>query len=646
MIRISGNILVLRTPTTLITRRERHRTKRSHLAFTLLCVLGSATALGAQEISVAVFDSDSPIIFVDAHGEPSGFFPDVLEQLGNDVGVDVEFVIVDSFRSAYESVVSGEIDLLPAAVYSEERSRELDFTAVPFVAAWGQLGVRVGEDVESILDLRDLRVGIVENDQNGINFQQLMVEFDIPVEFVYFENHPDVAEALVDGTIAAGAFFNSWFVNQERIEPSSVVFSPTQAFVAATKGIHVETLDRFDQTLSQLKRQSDSYYYVALNRWFSPGSPRLLPRWFWIVVGPAIGIACIAIGFAFVLRREVKLATRQLRESRAKYRTVADHAYGWEFWTSPEGSSLYVSPNTVHVTGYEAQDFMTDADLARRIVYPDDRQAWDEHVAEVSSQTVAANIPLVFRIIRRDGSIRWIEHRGTSVVNESGSFAGYRGTNIDITERIEREASLRESIAENQALMSEIHHRVYNNLQVIFSLISIHQNALDDPKTARAFASIANRVHAFGALHESAYWSHSSGRVQMKDYLEKVVSNVRDSLGAQAHIEMSIDADEFTLDFDRALPCGLIVNEAVTNAVYHAFPGDVAGHVAVNLSAPNRETVALRVSDTGVGSVNGNAKNGSEHVGMTLIQTLTRQLHGDLEIASNDGFVVNVTFPM
>jgi PAS domain S-box-containing protein len=619
-----------------------------HVVFIWIIVatLWLPSALYAVDLTVAVFDSDSPVISVDDRGDPTGFFPDILSEIAVEVGIDIEFVVVDSFRVAYERVVAGEIDILPATVYTEERARDLDFNEVPFLAAWGQLGVRIGEDFPSILDLRDSRIGIVENDQNGINFVQLMTAFDIPVEFVYFENHHEVSQAIRDGTIDAGVFFNSWFVSHEGVEPSSIVFSPTQAYIAAARNRHRALLAEIDRHLRRVKEERDSYYFDTLNRWFSPASSRNVPRWVWITGALSVGIACIAVGFVLVLRREVSRATRRLRESRETYRTVADFAYGWEFWIAPDGTFRYVSPNTIHVTGYAADEFVKDPGLARRMIVPEDRAMWDEHVSRVEARSPHENETLLFRATHADGSIRWMEHRCTSIVDDSGRFAGHRGTNIDVTERIEHERSLQETINENRALMNEIHHRVYNNLQVIYSLISIHQSSLDDPVAQRAFASIANRVYAFGALHESVYWSHSYGRVPMRDYLNAVIANIRDSVDDPRPISTTLHADPIDLDIDRALPCGLIVNEAVTNAFNHAFPSDGGGDVRVELERSHDSMVQLTISDSGVGSVSDSKFEGSVRIGITLIRTLARQLGGELEIRSNSGFQVCVSFPV
>jgi PAS domain S-box-containing protein len=149
-------------------------------------------------------------------------------------------------------------------------------------------------------------------------------------------------------------------------------------------------------------------------------------------------------------------ALEKLRESEEKYRTVADFTYDWEAWHAPYGAYLYVSPSCERITGYTVDEFLMDANLVVKITHPDDQPKMVEHFHSVTHQAKMEDVQLDFRIIRRNGEIRWISHHCTAVHDENGKWLGRRESNRDITERKYAEDALRESEARAQAMFRAI----------------------------------------------------------------------------------------------------------------------------------------------------------------------------------------------
>ena len=139
--------------------------------------------------------------------------------------------------------------------------------------------------------------------------------------------------------------------------------------------------------------------------------------------------------------RERQHAEAALQKSEADYRIVADNTHDWEFWQNPEGDYVYTSPSCKRITGHEANEFVADAGLFRRLVHPDDRERFDQHWAE--SHQYRAPGKLEFRMILPDGTVRWIDHVCQPMFDPAGNFLGRRGSNRDITERKQAEAALR-----------------------------------------------------------------------------------------------------------------------------------------------------------------------------------------------------------
>ena len=628
------------------------KTPRSTTAFTaivsglFLWHLMFAPPVVSQEVTIAAFDNAAPAVFSDAEGKAQGIFPDILKRLLEDAGYRPRFVTGLSFNEAYDAVVAGEIDLLPGTIYSEDRDRELDFSGEPVMVSWGQLGVSSGAEIESVLELRDRRIGLMYGDQNGLNFIRTMTAFDISFEAVYFDTYDEIVRAILDRQIVAGVFFSSYFHNEVRIVPTSIIFSPTQAFVATSEGKNQELLTALDQGLRSQKADPDSYYHRTIERWLTPRNNGGVPQWVWTAGAAILLVAGILAAFNVILRQRVRRATNHLQRSRERYRTVADHAYGWEFWMAPDGDFVYVSPNTKLVTGYPADTFLADPGLLERIIMPEDRGVSQMLLTQMTDPSFQEANACAFRIRRADGSVRWIEHRGTSVFGEDGSYAGYRGSNIDITERMEQQEGIKRALREKELLLKEVHHRVKNNLQTIASLVSIQRGTVGDPTTIEQLDAIAGRVHAMAALHAEIYREDSFGLVDMAQYARSIVNHLQATMDPEHSVTCGIRIRDISLGLEEALPCGLIVSEAVTNAFKHAFSGHGSRQIEVIMSREEGDYLTLTICDNGRGFETAAPRRADlgGGIGLALIETLTMQLRGDLVFDTSDEARINIRF--
>lgn len=613
-----------------------------HVLPVLVLAMAAATA-PAREVSIAVFDGAAPVVFVDKEGRASGIYPELLGRILADSGFEARFVTGLDFSDAMQAVVAGELDLLPAVAYSEARAQVLDYNREPVLVAWGQLGVLPNRDFEGLLELRDRRIGMMADGQNGANFRDLMRRFDIPFEAVTYKSFAEITEAVIAGEVAAGVYFNTWFRSEDRIVPSSIVFSPTQGFVATATGANPDVLAAVDARLTELKADEGSYYYEVLNRWLSRTGRPGLPSW---LAPLAVVILCalaLATGFVLVLRRAVVRATRELRDSRERYRTVADHAHGWEFWSAPDGRFIYVSPSTAEITGYPAEAFLSDPDLAARLVVDEDREIWASHVQDVHSGAGDSRSSCTFRIVRSDGEYRWVEHRCTRITSAAGEYLGTRGSNIDITERVLRQKDLERAVREKEIMLQEIHHRVKNNLQMVASLVSLQKTTVEDPVATAQLESIAGRIATMSALHSTLYQEELISRVDMRYYIGSLVSHISATMTDSRELRFDESVDDVELEIGQAYPCGLIINEALTNACKHAFRHGAAGVVEVALRRLEDGRLRLVVRDDGTGLPD---HQDQDHggIGFELIRSLAAQLQGSLELRSEGGLSVEVVF--
>jgi two-component sensor histidine kinase len=196
-------------------------------------------------------------------------------------------------------------------------------------------------------------------------------------------------------------------------------------------------------------------------------------------------------------------------------------------------------------------------------------------------------------------------------------------------------------------LLQEVHHRVKNNLQVISSLINMQVQPMAEGSSRSALEECTTRVEAIALIHEKLYQSRDYAQIPFAEYARGLATNIFRSTGvSSARITLGLEIEDISLPVDQAIPCGLILNELITNALKHAFPEDRTGTVRVELRKPHACEMLLAVFDDGVGMAPGLSFNGSSTLGMELVSTLVNQLEGRLEIDRGHGTAFRITFPL
>jgi two-component sensor histidine kinase len=206
------------------------------------------------------------------------------------------------------------------------------------------------------------------------------------------------------------------------------------------------------------------------------------------------------------------------------------------------------------------------------------------------------------------------------------------------------EAQLQSSLAEKEALLKEVHHRVKNNLQVITSLLSLQAASVHDPDVLTLLQESQNRVRSMALVHDRFHHSPGQVSIDFGEYIKTMASQLLRSY-AKGGVAVAIDVEPLPLGIDTAIPCGLLLNELLSNAVRHAFPDGKSGTITLGFRRTSETTAALTVSDTGVGLPPEMNWRKAETMGMTLIVGLTRQLGGTIDVNTAQGTQFTVTFP-
>jgi PAS domain S-box-containing protein len=250
-------------------------------------------------------------------------------------------------------------------------------------------------------------------------------------------------------------------------------------------------------------------------------------------------------------------------------------------------------------------------------------------------------------MVTAKGRSIWVRAQGFAVMQD-GKAIKLVGALHDITDRKRAEDALHASLREQAALLKEVHHRVKNNLQVITSLLRLEAGRIDNAGTKAALAEMNGRIQAMASLHEMIYRSASWAQVNLADYFKQLATEAfRAMAGAQGGVRLHLDVQPITVEMNQAIPCGLIVNELVSNCLKHGFPDGRTGNVSIELQRlAGTADVRLRVSDTGVGLPADFDLAKGRTLGLHLVSDLARQLQSRLDIGTGPGATFSVSFTL
>jgi len=231
---------------------------------------------------------------------------------------------------------------------------------------------------------------------------------------------------------------------------------------------------------------------------------------------------------------------------------------------------------------------------------------------------------------------------------ENGSVNGVVCNLRDVTDLARADNLVKASLREKEVLLQEIHHRVKNNLQIVASLLNLQMSVISDNVARQALRESQSRIYTMALIHERLYRSGDLASVDFVQYVRDLVNYVaRSYLWLSGRITVSVDAPAISLDLSSAIPCGLIINELVSNAFKHAFPDLPTGEIRVEVRAQEPGQHVLTVRDNGVGFPQGFDPASTATLGFQLVQSLVKQLQGTLRIQSDSGTTtVAIYFPM
>ncbi len=245
-----------------------------------------------------------------------------------------------------------------------------------------------------------------------------------------------------------------------------------------------------------------------------------------------------------------------------------------------------------------------------------------------------------------DGRIWFL--RGFPVFDEKGEITALVEFGQDITDRKKAEQQVLQALREKETLLSEIHHRVKNNFQVITSLLNFQSRSIKEPEIRMKVDEIQQRIRAMALIHEKLYQTGNLTSIDFKQYAGIIVTELNYAYSREKDEDlksMEVNIEDITLNIEKAIPCGLIINELVSNSLKHAFPDDTIEEPRITISMEeSKNRVHLRVGDNGVGLPDDIDPENTQSMGMSLVPLLINQLNGTMEVDTSEGTTYNITF--
>jgi PAS domain S-box-containing protein len=216
----------------------------------------------------------------------------------------------------------------------------------------------------------------------------------------------------------------------------------------------------------------------------------------------------------------------------------------------------------------------------------------------------------------------------------------------DITERKEAQEQIEKSLKEKEVLVREVYHRVKNNMQIITSLLNLQSRYIRDKEYREMFKESHDRIKSMSLVHEKLYQSKDLTTIDLKEYIKDISKYLFHSYGAnEGKIELVVDINKISLDINTAIPCGLIINELVTNSLKHAFPGGKKGEIKIYIQSMNENMIELVVGDNGIGMPGDMDFRTTKSLGLQLVTMLAEnQLNGSINLNLNKGTEFTITF--
>lgn len=333
-----------------------------------------------------------------------------------------------------------------------------------------------------------------------------------------------------------------------------------------------------------------------------------------------------------------KTTETKLKISEEKYRRIFDNVQDVFYQTDDDGIIVEISPSIQRYSGYSREELMGKP---VEMVYmdPEDRVKLLETIEEKGETT-----DYEVRLKTKNNKVVYTSTNAHPWLNIDNNPIGIEGSLRDITERKKMEDELRNLLDEKEMLLKEIHHRVKNNLMIISSLLDLQSQDIHDADDLKLFKESQARADSMALIHERLYQSTDLKHINFGEYIQSLANALFNTYVTDpSKIKLNFELEDIDVDINTAIPLGLIVNELITNSMKHGFPEDNSGKIDIKFGKID-DNLCLEVDDDGVGLPDDLDIQNTTTLGLQLVNSLTSQIDGELDLKRDDGTRFKITF--
>ena len=599
-----------------------------------------------------------PLMFGDG-GEIRGIAIDYVNLIFTRNGIKFKYISGGevTWPEALEYIRKHEVvDMVPTVKVTQKRKEYMLFTNEYIFAPWVIFTREDSDFISTIDDLKGKTVSVQEGYVMHKKLEREYPEINLLVSSANSIDYPikpikDVSFGQADAFI--GNLLMTTYMLQAQGYTNVKVAAPTPF------GNHNQSMgirNDWPELVSIINKTLDSMtpaeHAAIRNKWLSMRfeygiSPTDVLKWVAGIIGVAALILVIILLWNRKLSREIqerKKAEEALEESESRFREMFEQSpFGIALIGSLTGQIYALNPKFVKISGRTVEemiklDWMT-------ITHPDDVQEDLDNMALLNAGKING-FNMDKRYIRPDGSHVWINVTIAPVAVEDKAHPRHLCMIDDITERKQAEEQIKQNLKEKEILLSEIHHRVKNNMQVISSLLKLQSAKIEDKKYVEMFKESENRIRSMSLIHEKLYQSGDFANVDFNGYVKSIANDlIRSYAVTPDKIKLNTKIEDVSLGLDNAIPCGLIVNEIISNSLKYAFPKDREGEINIVLREINSHEIEFTVSDDGIGIPAEMDIRETESLGLQLVQLLAEnQLDGKIEVDRDGGTAFRIRF--
>jgi|GEM_PF-2119716 len=601
----------------------------------------------------------APIEFLDdKDGKYKGISADYMTLLETKLNIRFTPLYFKNWKEIIEKARKAEVDILPAVI--KDREKSLLYTE-PYLELTNVILVR--KEVSASFTMEELQGMKVAFVPGYVSYEEI-TQTHAAVDLV-FDLVPNVPTGLkkvslgMDDAMVTNLIIATYYIEKEGITNLRIAgtFGQKRELAIGSRKDWPELNRILQKGVAKISKEEREAIYA---KWIHLNERSLFERkGFWIgFLGTLLLIFVVLAGILTwnrSLKHQVDLSTKKLKmelferqltekalkESEEWLKSIFDGSRDAVFITSEKGEFVDVNEAAVQLTGYSKKELL-------KMSIPDVHDSNDLNAYNTFFNRImnGESLTTEAKVLRKDGTKVDVEFSNRRVI--SGGIPYMHTVARDINERKQADEKIKKSLQEKELLLREIHHRVKNNLQVISSLLSLQSRYSQDKETVEMFRESQERIRSMALIHEKLYQSESLIHVDFVEYIKGLVNSLYRSYKMDPNkASLEIAVENISLDIDSAVPCGLIINELVSNVLKHAFPPSWMGKgkIKVSMHPTEDKMLELIVEDNGVGWPKDLDFRKTESLGLRLITILVEdQLNGKITLDKSGGTKFRIMF--